>query len=99
MVRFYAAFGMASEQFRIGEELFRNAQGLTFKAREPVERVVDLFAAGRESLREADDEAVVDPHQAAVEGPVVQSVQAEAVAHVEAVRRIFGPRDDVARNE
>lgn len=58
------------------------------------------LGAGAELVGEADGKIVVDPHQAAVEGVVVECVEAAAIAWVEAVRGVGGgPRNDMAGDE
>jgi len=47
----------------------------------------------------ADYKAIVDPHQATVKRPVVESVEAETVSRVEPIRGVLGPWDNVAGHE
>jgi hypothetical protein len=41
----------------------------------------------------------INPHQMTVEGAIVKCIQAQAIFGIQAVRRVFSPRHNVAGNQ
>ena len=90
---------MATEQVRVRRESFWQAKRLAVEAREPRKRRVWLLCVGAQPVRKADDESIIHPHQAAVEGAVVERVQAKAISWVQAIMFVLRPRTNMACHE
>ncbi len=83
------ALAVLFQKGRIGRETFGQAQVLFHAAGQSVAGLFG-YVVGNDHVQ-----VFVEGNEVAVEGAVVQGVQADAIARVEAVLRILVPGDDV----
>lgn len=90
---------MLPEKPWVGGEFAFEDQLLAFELQQPGKAHPGPLALGRQAAREVDHKLIVYPHEAAIEGLVMEGVEAKAVSWVEAIFGAFGPRQNVAGDE